>query len=285
MVNPSGQMDIGSAVSYFGPAGILESDEENGRIRVILPHPESGMGSVTSWARMAIPSPPRLRCGDRVLVAGNGNDYFIIGALDCGPVGRTAENRLELSCGVKAEIAGTPDAEVLRIVSGEGGLLFEYDSATGKSRVNAPSGDLEFHSEKGGIVFTSAKSIRMNTSGDAGDCRAAITLNAGRMDLTSAEIGISTGKGDFQIHETRYAGDAFSGNVDTVRLVMNRFESAAATVMQKAKNIYQTVEELAQVHAGRMRTLVDATWHMKSRRTFLKAEEDVKIKGEKIYLG
>ena len=60
---------------------------------------------------------------------------------------------------------------------------------------------------------------------------------------------------------------------------------AMPMVIAKARNIYQTVEELSQVRAGRMRTIVAKTFHFKSKKAFVKAEEDYKIKAEKIHLG
>jgi hypothetical protein len=45
------------------------------------------------------------------------------------------------------------------------------------------------------------------------------------------------------------------------------------------------VKDLAQQRAGRVRTLVDGSYHVKSRTTLLSAEEDVKVQGERIHLG
>lgn len=285
MLDVPEQTDIMPVVQYFGPAGVIEKDESGGRFRVTIPHPESGSGYITPWVRLAIPLPLDFHCGDRVLVAGNNDEFYIIGVLDHTPAGQTSVNRLELTCGVKAEKSATPESETLRVISKEGVLLFEYDASTGKSRVNAPSGGLEFHADNGEIALCSSKSIRLATLDSESGCQSSFTLEAGKMDFTSAELGITSGKGDFRIGETHFAGNALKGEVRTVRLAMKRFESTAETVVQKAKNIYQTVEELVQVHAGRMRALIEATLHVKSKRTFLKSEEDVKINGNKIYLG
>ena len=39
------------------------------------------------------------------------------------------------------------------------------------------------------------------------------------------------------------------------------------------------------LRTGRLRTLVDSTFHFKARKAFLKSEQDFKIKAEKIDLG
>ena len=48
--------------------------------------------------------------------------------------------------------------------------------------------------------------------------------------------------------------------------------------MAKAKNVYQTISELSQLKAGRQRTLVDHTCHMKAKKTIYKSETDFKVK-------
>ncbi len=279
---PTGIM---SAARYFGPAEVTGTNETSGLFRVSFPHPGSESGVITPWARLALPLSHGLHDGDRVLVAGNENEFYIIGVLGDLSSVRPPENRLELSCGVAAERTGAPGAETLRVLTGQGGVLFEYDSRIGKSRVSAPSGDLEFHAENGEIVLSSSKGIRLTAPGGEGKGGAGLTLAPDSLHLTGARVGITSEEGDFRIGNTRYMGDAFSGKVKSVGIVMNRLETTAETVVQKAKNIYQTVEELAQMHAGRMRALIESTWHVKTRRTFLKSDGDVKINGDKIYLG
>ncbi|MHB9028776.1 MAG: DUF3540 domain-containing protein [Candidatus Latescibacterota bacterium] len=281
-----GVIDMKSAVSCFGPAGVIEKDETGGRYQVSLSRHDGEEGIFTPWARLAIPLPRELQCGETVLVAGgNDHNFYIIGVLDFLPAEPAARNCLELPGGGKAEITGTPAAEKLRVFSGAGRCIFEYDPYTEKSRVDAPAGDLELQTGDGDIVLNSSKSIRLVSSGGSGEGISALTLDSAGISLTGPGIGVATKKGDIYIGEARYAGKVFSGRIDTVRLVMDRLESVTGTAVQKMKNLYQTVEELAQVQAGRMRTLVAATWHMKSKKMFLKAEDDVKIKGEKIYLG
>ena len=64
-----------------------------------------------------------------------------------------------------------------------------------------------------------------------------------------------------------------------------RLETEAQTVVSKAANVYQTVEDLTQLQTGRMRTLVEGSCHLKARDAFLKAEQDFKVDGEQIHLG
>ena len=77
----------------------------------------------------------------------------------------------------------------------------------------------------------------------------------------------------------------FDACVDCARTVARRIETLATTVIERAQNTYRKVEGLAQLRAGRMRTLVDATYHIKSKKTYLRADTDVKIDGKRIHLG
>ncbi len=62
-------------------------------------------------------------------------------------------------------------------------------------------------------------------------------------------------------------------------------ETRATRVVTRAKNLYQQVEELAQTQAGRLRLVADGAFHLHARRALVKADEDVKLRGEKIHLG
>ena len=63
------------------------------------------------------------------------------------------------------------------------------------------------------------------------------------------------------------------------------FETRAKTVIQRARNMYRRVEGLLEAKAGRQRTVVDGTVHMNCKRALTRADEDYKVKAERIHLG
>jgi hypothetical protein len=71
----------------------------------------------------------------------------------------------------------------------------------------------------------------------------------------------------------------------TISLVAHRLETDVDTVVSKAGNVYETVKELAQLEAGRTRTLVEESCLLKARDAFLCAEGDFKVDGAQIHLG
>jgi hypothetical protein len=55
-------------------------------------------------------------------------------------------------------------------------------------------------------------------------------------------------------------------------------------VIERARNVYRDAEELSQTRAGRIKIIAEKTVHVLGQHTLFKAREDVKIKGEKVYL-
>ena len=71
----------------------------------------------------------------------------------------------------------------------------------------------------------------------------------------------------------------------TLRLTARRMEAVIETMVSKARNVFQRVEELTQVQTGRLRTLVKGAFLVKARNASMKAEKDFKVDGQKIHLG
>jgi hypothetical protein len=283
---------------YLGPARVLEVDEAGRRARLRLTgHPQESSAS----ARIAISSYHSLNPGDLALIVGEElSDLYLIGVLNRENASDAPERKIALSGGTQAEAAGRPGEQTLRVFSPKQELLFEYDEKNGRARVNMEAGDIEFVTQKGSITFASGREILFHgksigltsTRGvflgviDAlGKLRSALTLQAGTAKVNSPEVGIEAQRGVFQVEDTRYTGQNLLSKIGQAKLKIDRVESAASTVIARAKNVFQTVEQLSQVKAGRMRTLVDKTFHFKSKKAYLKSEEDYKIKAEKIHLG
>ncbi len=128
-------------------------------------------------------------------------------------------------------------------------LHFEYDPKSKKARLSIPSGSLDLVAEAGDINLRAAGNVR---------------IDGESLELNSNELTVRT---------------------KTSRWIADRVETLAGTVVEKTKNAYRSVERLSQLTTGRMRTLVHETYHFKSKRAFLKSEDDFKIKGDKIHLG
>jgi hypothetical protein len=289
-------------VSYFGPARVLKYDEAERRVQVLISLSESKKNVHKSWARLAIPNAYTPRWGDTVLVAGDDRDHvYVLGLLNTQAPEPASPEALVLKNGARAVVDGTQEKEKLRVFTKEGGLIFEYDPRTGKSRVNVPTGDLEVVTRNGDIAFTSARGIRFHSKGpiemespkgigltassDFDENHSSLKLGSRKASLTGPELDFKAQRGDIEIEEVKYLGKRFSGKISNVRVIMERLETFTNNVIDKARNVYKTVEGLTQLRTGRMRTLVDETYQLKSKKAFLKSEGDFKVRGDKIYLG
>jgi len=135
----------------------------------------------------------------------------------------------------------------VRLVDDRGALLFEYGD--GYARVAAPRGDLELVAPRGAVKLRGAHGVSV-----AGP---SLDIDAERIDAKAKRV----------------------------RLRTERLESVAKTVISKAANVYTSVENLAQLLAGRVRTLVKGSCQLHARKTRIVSEKDTRIYGEKIHLG
>jgi len=250
---------------YLGEARVVQTDDNSSRTMVRL---SAAAVNAEVWALMAIAGAPRLAPGDTVLVAGEDlEDMYIIGLIKTASL---PPQTIALSGGTSAEASGNPGEQTMKVFSAKKELLFEYDEVAGKARVNMPTGDLEFVTENGNISFQSGQDI---------------SFHGRQVDLNTHKFGVSAQKGDIRIEEAVYTGKKLLGNITHAKLIAERLETAAQTMIEKARNLFQSVEELSQLKTGRMRTLVKKTFHFKANKAFVKAQEEYKIRAEKIHLG
>jgi hypothetical protein len=64
-----------------------------------------------------------------------------------------------------------------------------------------------------------------------------------------------------------------------------RVEVEAARVVERAGDAYRRVEGLAELQAGRARTLVEGAYQLAARRTTVQSDEDTIIDGKRVLLG
>lgn len=282
----------------LGPAQVLDVDPEEDRARLRLAGSDDDLGV---WARIAITGCHELAKGDTALAIGEDpGDLYVIGLLNKRQGSTSSSKRLTLSSGAYAQAEGLQGEQIMQVFSRQNELLFEYDEENRSARVNMSSGDLEFVAQNGNIAFrsgreiaihgeevriTSPATVRLGITDAIGKICSALTLHPRRTMVSSPEIGIQADRGDFAFDEAVYTGSRFLGRIGCAKLIADRLETMAESVVEKARNVYRTVEQLSQLKAGRVRTLVASTFYFRSRKAFLHSEEDYKIKAEKIHLG
>lgn len=286
--------------NYFGSAKVIKINDEKGVACVqITTHKEE----YEVMARVTTDFIDALGEDDEVLVAGDiSNDVFVIGMLTSANNYRkkSEPEKIEMKNGAYATIGESSENPVLKLFSKRNELLVEYDPVLEKTRINVDIGNLEFTTHEGDIVFNSANNIQLNgqtveikgkSSIDMsvidtiGQLASTFSLRSRKAKLCSPNITVTAQKGDFVIKKTRYISTVFRGKVEDSRLIVGKLSTIAKTISENAKNVYKTCEQLTQLKTGRMRTLVTSTFHMKSKNTIMKSEEDFKVNAEKIHLG
>jgi hypothetical protein len=253
------------------------------------------------WAELALASIPDFAPGDRVLVAKDaGMRHYVIGVLQAGPAPRRRERVLARD-GSSALCVGDGQDEKLQIQDPQGRLLFEYRPGSGKAVVNVPEGDLRFQAPRGTIDLVSGRALRLSAGTQLQiTSLGEVSLNAGKghrgegaslrlapdgAALTAKRLGLRAKLGDLAVDKLRYRGGRIDAKVSKARLVLGQMECFADRVVTRAQSLYQKVEHLHHTSAGRVRTLVEGTFDVKSRRLRLKSEEVAKIDGSQIHLG
>ena len=112
-----------------------------------------------------------------------------------------------------------------------------------------------------------------------------VRAGASAVAVTDAGIDAKAPRAEVGVGEARVVARSVSTVAQSVRTVAEVVELEATRVVERLKNAYRDVEELAQTRAGRVRVVARAAMHLMSGRTVIKAEQDVKVKGAKIHLG
>ena len=257
--------------------------------------------SVFHHARMAVYPQPLLAAGDEVLTMKDGRGtIYIVGILSCKSEVEAPYQEMRLSDGTTVRIDRSVDDDSLKLYSRTHELLIDYRSRTGTMTIKAASGDMAFSAPKGSIAFHSGKDIDLNASHVAvnaetdlrigvqdsnGSSGPALSMRNRKMELTAPVLDLAAQRAQLFLQETQIAGKKLLGRIGNVQLAARKIESTADTVMAKARNVYRTISELSQLKAGRQRTLIEKTSHMKAQKTIVKSETDFKVKAEKIHLG
>ncbi len=283
---------------YLGSARVVDTGTCQDPIEVVIDSPE---GKQYAQAHLALPAANTINPGDNVLVVGdNHENLYVIGVLGRKPTSAMLAPEIVLADGTSAAIEEGANGQALCVYSNKNELMFQYDPSTGQARIvsdaknlviDAPEGDIELNAAKHirlsghTIELTGRSSIGLSAGHIFETLRSAFSLKPGQVNLSGQEVKVSAKQGRIFFDEVRSHVKSIVSKMGSARMVVDRLETAANSIIEKAKNTYRSTENLNQVKAGRMRMLIDATFHLKSNTTILKAKDDVKVKGEKIHLG
>lgn len=287
---------------HLGPATVASVDGSS----VWLQLAKGGLRA-PCLARIALADRGPLAVGEEVLVVGDADrGLYVIGrlsptsAVTAPPNTVPEQGRVAFPGGGYAALETEEGSTVLRIHSPRDTLILEYDPAAGRTRLTPEAGDLELVVPAGNLALRAAGSVSIKGGAVAirsrsaiglavedatGGARSILSLEGGTARLAASSLDVAAVQASLQAEETRYAGRSLLAEVATLRLVAGRVETFARTMVEKTRNLYRVVEELLETRAGRVRSRVDGTYHLKARDAVLRAERDVDLDGEKIRLG
>lgn len=203
------------------------------------------------------------------------------------------------SDGSRAELAGPHGEERLAVRDARGALLFEYEPSSGRASVYVPAGDLRLCAggdielvAGGAILAASAHGVAVSSSGpvsleskSAEGPRAGMRLAAGELALAGEALSVGAERARFRLRDTTVEGVRAAAVFGEARLAVEKLETVAGRVIARAKHVFERVEELHELRAGRFRAIVKKTLDLKAEAATLRAERDVRIDGDKINLG
>ncbi len=172
-----------------------------------------------------------------------------------GPVSRPV--------GVSDPASDAPDAMIRRLLTRSGAAA---------ALAEGPEGDvLTVRDSQGRLLFElrdgAGKVVIHVAEGDL-----ELRADRGRVRIVGAE-GVEL------------KGKLLSFEGERLRQVVGVLETHAKRILEKAVDVYRDAEGLSQTRAGHVRIVAKETFRALADRLRMKAKKDVKVDGEKIYLG
>ncbi|GEM_PF-6197161 len=152
--------------------------------------------------------------------------------------------------------------DVLETRDSRGRLVFQYDPRTGRGVVHFP----------GGVEISSSKSLRLSSA-------EMVEIAAGRgIVIDSRCVRARVGEADFE-------GGRVAARAGEAKFVWGKLDQSVGRLVQTVRNLYQRIEALWHVRAGRVRTESQGSYLLQAEDARVQAKGDVRIQGESINLG
>ncbi|MCC6552128.1 MAG: DUF3540 domain-containing protein [Polyangiaceae bacterium] len=208
--------------------------------------------------------------------------------------------------------AQEPEAAVIRLPDGAcaelrggalelrdpgGRLLVRY--AGGTAEIAAPAGDLILSAPAGRVAIRSATDIALEAARDiehraarrvavgagAAGAPAQLTIEPERAHLKSARVEVEARAGRAVVGQAAVVARQIATTARTITASADRYEITATRLVEKTRDAFRDVADLAQTRIGRARTLVKGAYTLNARRTTVASEEETKVDGKKVLLG
>lgn len=211
--------------------------------------------------------------------------------------------RMPLAAGAYAvgvAVPGTAETGALEVYDGQGRLVLRYEPESGQVRlgfssaalsVNATTGDARL--EAAGKLTLQAKDVEvigersavMGVRNALGQVGATVFASAGRLMMWGRRVDTRAEREYRQVDHSSTEAKTVSVRAEQLSQQVSKLETVASLVLTKAKDVFSRVEGETRIEARQATWKVAESLWFRSRRTFLRADKDVNIDGEKVNLG
>ncbi len=132
-------------------------------------------------------------------------------------------------------------------------------------------GDTEFICKNGKIRLISQKGLDLMTTGS--------------LNINTSNLQIAAEQGAVNIDRLTILGSYLLGKIAKIKIVGGSLESLFDRFRQKTKHSYREVRETDYLKAKQLDYNADSLMALHGKFSFITAEEDVKINGERIHMG
>lgn len=168
------------------------------------------------------------------------------------------------------------DDRTAEIRDGAGRLLIRYRD--GALELSPTEGDLILQAPRGRVLLRAQRSLELESEGELRLSAEQTELATGRLQLEAKESRVVTGVAVVFARDIATTANRLACNVE-------RYEVEATRIVEKARDAFREITDLAQTRAGRLRTLVADLYTLDSRRTMLRSDDDTSIDGKRVLLG
>ncbi len=136
------------------------------------------------------------------------------------------------------------------------------------------------------VLVKEGEVSRLTVKGEARLNAEEFTLAADRKATVEApEVVLEGGSGELSFLGLNVNTSVIQAKAQKAVVTIRRLEVLLDRLTQRMRNCFRWVENLDQVKAGRISRTVKERFSLKSRHTFIRAEEDVTVDADRINLG
>jgi hypothetical protein len=173
------------------------------------------------------------------------------------------ERSIDTSNGARVSVIKRGATERIEVRDSACRLVFELDTTTGKATLCVPEGDLAVLAPKGNIDLVAG----------------------GRVSIQSKTLAVSAERAELRLTDLAFAGRRLAAKIGDIAIAGERIETKAERIFERARSVFRTAEDLAQLKAGRARTVVQGSFALKSGHTSIESRQETKIDGAEILIG